>query len=241
MDLYNLWLHHRLCVCFPSCTFSHPQPSMHFVLQGGNEMRAPLQFLFFHKVRQGATGREINCLWLSRDPQNAAVSLSSVQKWLWVFWFRLVWYGSLFNQFVKSLEQEFNAYRTLKVLPLATMCLSSSCFTLYCHLFCVTDSVDFISPFQKISLQLKGSLTQVGLLCFLDSPRIKYCTQRKDLISDFFPYLNLTVNCIKVLRTIGLWGCVGMQGCLSTTKELCEKTWNKWIFRNVYEQTAGFF
>lgn len=135
MGLYNLWLHHRLCVCFPSCTFSHPQPSMHFVLQGGNEMRAPLQFLFFHKVRQGATGREINCLWLSRDPQNAAVSLSSVQKWLWVFWFRLVWYGSLFNQFVKSLEQEFNAYRTLKVLPLATVCLSSSCFTLYCH-FC---------------------------------------------------------------------------------------------------------
>lgn len=68
MDLYDLWLHHRLCVGFPSCTFSHPQPSMHLVLLGGNEMRVPLQFLFFHKVRQGATGREITCLWFTRDP-----------------------------------------------------------------------------------------------------------------------------------------------------------------------------
>lgn len=80
-------------------------------------------------------------------------------------------------------------------------------------------------PIPEISLQLNGSLA--GLLCFLDSPRIKYCTKWKSLYQIFFPYLNLTVNCIKVLRTIGLWGCVGMQGCLSTTKELCEKKWNK--------------
>lgn len=36
-------------------------------------------------------------------------------------------------------------------------------------------------------------------------------------------YLSFTVNCTPVFRTSGLWGWVGMQGCLSTTKELWEE------------------
>lgn len=182
MDFYNLWLHHSVFSFM--YLFSTPQPSMSFALQGGNEMRAPPRSLLFHKVRQGASGREMSCLWFTQDPQKAAVSLSSVQKQLWVFWLWLVWQGSLFTQFVKSLIQ--NLMHTEPCL-LSTMGLSSLCFTLYCHFLCVTDSVDFVSPFQRTSLQLNASLMQVGLLRFLDSPRKKYGTQIREFISDFFP------------------------------------------------------
>lgn len=183
MDFYNLWLHHR-CVCVFLHVPFFTAPAFHeFVLQGGNEMRAPPQSLLFHKVRQGASGREMTCQWFTQDPQNAAVSLSSVQKWLWVFWLWLVWQGSLFTQFVKSLIE--NLMHTEPCLQ-PQWAFLPCVLTLYCHLFCVTDSVDFISPFQRTSLQLNASLMQGGLLWFLDSPRIKYGTQIKGFISDFF-------------------------------------------------------
>ena len=159
MDLYNLWLHHRCYVYFPSCALSTTPrpPCLLFFCCCEVEMR--WEFLSslhsFHKVRQGASGREIICHWFTRASQNAEVSLSYVQKWLWVSWC-----GLLFTQFAKSLKQEFNVYRTLEVLTFGhNLPFFLALVPLCCHLW-VTDSVVFISPFQKISLGSKGFLTR---------------------------------------------------------------------------------
>lgn len=216
---------------FLSHNLSIPRPSMHsFCCKV--EMRCELLSYLcpFHKVRQGGSGSEIACCWFTRAPQNAEVFLPHVQKWLWVFWCWLVWCGSLFTSVCKLIKTRIQCIQNLEGVDF----WPQSAFLPHTDLLFIATYYEWQILWpdsRKLSLESKGSLntTWSALLSILWNSLLGQNAVHKwrNLYRISYPYLNLTVNCINVLRTIGLWGCVGMQGCLSTTNELCEKKWNK--------------
>lgn len=161
-------------VHFPLRTLSIPQPSMHsFCCKVVMRCEFLSNLCSFHKVRQGASGREIACHWFTGAPENAEVSLSYVQKWLSILMLtRIMW---------------IVIYSVCEVINTRIQCIQNpegadfwpqSAFLPHTNLLFIATYYEWqilwpLYPYsRKLSLESKGSLTQGGLLCFLDSETI---------------------------------------------------------------------